>query len=276
MKTALSVVIPIKDQWSQLQVVLNFFSMQSLSKDFYEIIVVDDGSNDDIIAQTSELLSQKYRLNINLIHQVNMGRSCARNTGVKMANGTHIVFCDGDRIPCYNFLEKYYFWIKNKKAIVGMPLDYFGTQNNLENYTLDHIKKFSRIPYYYKKTNDLFLENDTAISVWRWLGFLVGNSCIQKNLIHELGGFSTTFKEWGFEHFEFAYRMQQKGEFFFRDTSIESYHIVHRRTSDFYNSHISKSIEIFCDLHPEMNKEKLDVFFLSKDERYNINSLSNI
>ena len=64
-----------------------------LNQDFkdLEIIVIDDGSIDC----TSKLLN-KYSAAIYYVYQKNMGRSAARNSGIKFSRGEYIAFLDDD------------------------------------------------------------------------------------------------------------------------------------------------------------------------------------
>lgn len=57
-----------------------------------EIIVVDDGSTDE----TEVFLRNRYGGQIRYIYQANQGPGIARNTGITIANGTLIQFCDAD------------------------------------------------------------------------------------------------------------------------------------------------------------------------------------
>jgi glycosyltransferase involved in cell wall biosynthesis len=64
-----------------------------LDQDFrdYELIVVDDGSNDN----TREILDA-YRKEITVLQQSNKGVSAARNSGIAAASGQLIAFLDSD------------------------------------------------------------------------------------------------------------------------------------------------------------------------------------
>ena len=88
-KTMISVIIPTYNRAHLLPRSLDSILSQSCYPN--EIIVVDDGSNDD----TSALMTSVYP-EIAFIQQLNIGVSCARNVGIKSASGDWIAFLDSD------------------------------------------------------------------------------------------------------------------------------------------------------------------------------------
>ena len=88
-KTMISVIIPTYNRAHLLPRSLDSILSQSCLPN--EIIVVDDGSNDD----TSALMTSVYP-EIVFIQQSNIGVSCARNVGIKRASGDWIAFLDSD------------------------------------------------------------------------------------------------------------------------------------------------------------------------------------
>lgn len=65
-------------------------SIQKQKYNFYEIIVVDDGSTDN-----TKKVIKKYK-DVKYIHQDNAGPSSARNRGLMMAAGEYVCFLDAD------------------------------------------------------------------------------------------------------------------------------------------------------------------------------------
>ena len=118
----ISVVIPTFNRISLIARAIDSVLKQSLNP--YEIIVVDDGSDDG----TTEMIQNKYK-SIKLIQQQNNGVSAARNKGIKHAKGDWIGLLDSvdewtekklenqvDRLiktPEYDFCHTNEIWIRN-------------------------------------------------------------------------------------------------------------------------------------------------------------------
>jgi glycosyltransferase involved in cell wall biosynthesis len=84
-----SVIIPVYNAARCVAVAVGSVLAQSFTD--YEIIVVDDGSTDDI----TEAL-RPYGNRVRLLRQENAGPAAARNTGINAANGDWIAFLDAD------------------------------------------------------------------------------------------------------------------------------------------------------------------------------------
>jgi len=93
-----SVVIPVYNGAQTLEACLRSLQQQTLSRDRYEIIVVDDGSADG-----SAGIAQ--RLGARVIRQKNAGAPAARNAGVRAARGTWIAFTDADCVVSRSWLD---------------------------------------------------------------------------------------------------------------------------------------------------------------------------
>ena len=73
----------------------------------WELIIVDDGSNDN----TSEIISaySANEIRIKYFYQKNKGRSAARNKGIEFSTGVYICFLDDDDYYLKNFLLEFYY-----------------------------------------------------------------------------------------------------------------------------------------------------------------------
>ncbi len=88
----LSVIIPVYNTEKYLKRCLDSIVTQSYRN--LEIILVDDGSTDNSLQICNSYAKQDSRITV--IHKENGGVSSARNTGMKVATGEYIIFCDSD------------------------------------------------------------------------------------------------------------------------------------------------------------------------------------
>ena len=90
----LSVVIPVFNaaQWIEKTVEKTEYSIQKAKIKTYEIIIVDDGSTDDIKQVVAEL--QKTHQSIKFYTHKNSGRFVTRKKGVDHARYDRILFVD--------------------------------------------------------------------------------------------------------------------------------------------------------------------------------------
>lgn len=91
----ISIVIPVYNQAEHLANCL--VSIQKQTYDNFEIIIINDGSTDNII-EVIEKFKQIFGPKIIYSEQENRGASAARNKGAKLARGEYIIFCDADVI----------------------------------------------------------------------------------------------------------------------------------------------------------------------------------
>ena len=99
----ISVIVPVYNSASYLAECIDSLLGQTATD--IEIILVDDGSTDDsssICAQYRSLHADK----IKAVRQPNAGQSAARNTGLRLASGKYIAFCDADDAYAPHALEK--------------------------------------------------------------------------------------------------------------------------------------------------------------------------
>ena len=98
-----TVIIPVYNKSPYIEKALRSVLAQSF-KD-YELIVVDDGSEDASAVIANKVLSESSVLN-QLICQDNAGVSVARNVGVANSHGKYLCFLDADDWWAPTFLEQ--------------------------------------------------------------------------------------------------------------------------------------------------------------------------
>lgn len=90
----ISFIVPVYNlKEEELFFCISSIASQTVSKDCYEIIIVDDGSSNGI-QTVCDSLGEEYGATV--IHQPNQGLAVARNTGIKASRGDWIVHVDGD------------------------------------------------------------------------------------------------------------------------------------------------------------------------------------
>jgi glycosyltransferase involved in cell wall biosynthesis len=99
----LSVLFATYNGGRVLPAVLEAYSKQSLSKDEWKIIIVDNGSNDN----TNEVVSKFLPLlPITFLSESRKGKNVALNTGLSHIDGDLIVFTDDDVFPHVDWLKE--------------------------------------------------------------------------------------------------------------------------------------------------------------------------
>ena len=101
----ISVIIPTLNRQESLRTTLETLVDQSLAKDRYEIIVVNDGSSD---ATTKVCRSFAGQVDLRVVeHAENLGISAAKNTGILAARGRLLLFFDDDDAADRLLLEEH-------------------------------------------------------------------------------------------------------------------------------------------------------------------------
>ena len=103
---AISVIVPFYNSINNLKHCVKCLTEQSVNSELYEVIFVDDGSNDNSsksLLKILELSNFHYKL---IKHSKNLGPGAARNSGIDAAVGTYLFFLDSDDSLKSNVLEK--------------------------------------------------------------------------------------------------------------------------------------------------------------------------
>ncbi len=119
-----TVVIPVYNGAEYLERSLETVFEQNI--DGLEVIVVDDGSEDNSGEIAERMFSKKAREGVStkLIRQENMGGSGARNTGLLHATGKYVLFFDSDDLMNEGLLKKLHRKaLKTQADIVVCGLD---------------------------------------------------------------------------------------------------------------------------------------------------------
>ncbi|WP_192821709.1 glycosyltransferase family 2 protein [Rufibacter sp. LB8] len=190
---SVSVVISTYNGANKIRTILESLTLQSVRN--FNVIIVNDGSTDSTIEVVQSLI-RKLPLKIELINQVNKGRSAVRNTGARAAENGLLIFFDDDMRLTPNCVEKH---IKYQEELEGtivvgsVPEDLAVASTDIQKY-----KAFrSRIWHvnYLNKQGPLSKEN---------LFLTAANFSIPKKMFFLLEGFDENLND--NEDFDLAIR----------------------------------------------------------------------
>jgi glycosyltransferase involved in cell wall biosynthesis len=113
-----SVIVPARNAAGVLKPLLRALEHQTMARDLYEVVVVDDGSTDE----TSDFVraSRVARL---IRRALPGGSYAARNDGVAAARGRVLAFTDADAIPARDWLERGLGHVRSGHAMVAGHVD---------------------------------------------------------------------------------------------------------------------------------------------------------
>lgn len=98
-----SIIIPVYNT-SEFRFRRCIHSILSQTYDYFEVIVVDDGSEQECYTEICKICDLDDR--IRLLKQSNKGAGAARNYGIKEAKGDYIIFVDSDDVVMDYMLEE--------------------------------------------------------------------------------------------------------------------------------------------------------------------------
>ena len=165
----LSIIVPVYNVEQYIFRCLDSIYNQDLPDDFFEVILVNDGTMDNSIEVIQKILER--HTNIIVINQENQGPSVARNNGIAKARGEFLLMIDSDDLLYDNSLSPLLDVAIQTKADLVMA-DYkemFDEEiEDLERGTFPPKGTFS---YTEKTGRQLFLEDLAPFqcNVWRTL-----------------------------------------------------------------------------------------------------------
>jgi glycosyltransferase involved in cell wall biosynthesis len=238
----LSVVIPTRNRCSLLAKAIDRIESQTISREDYEVIVIDNDSQDD----TRAVLEQKGRTysNLRLGFQEKPGAAATRNAGLQLAKGEMILFIDDDVQADPTLIQAHMECHRknaNASVIGAVRVPWGDTTDPFLRYLRDH-----RIlnPYTPSKGP---------------IDFSYYHTCNVSTATHVLlgvGGFNENFKIYGMEDIELGYRLQKAGS---RMVFAEDARAVHHRFPDYTDfmersEQAGYSLGYLIRLHPELKK----------------------
>lgn len=110
----ISVILPVYNAVKTLRRVIDSVLNQSYTD--FELVVVDDGSNDGSAQIADEYASKDHRIKV--FHKSNGGSNSARNYALDNINGEYVTFCDADDYVDDNWLQAFVDHLEEAGVVV--------------------------------------------------------------------------------------------------------------------------------------------------------------
>lgn len=173
----LSFIIPIFNNDPRV-LIRCLFSIEKLERVNYEVIGVDDGSDENLSEKYKKIFNNNFRFRY--FKQKNTGPSGARNLGLRFAKGRFVFFLDADDEINSGPLDKFNYNLFNDELIIFDVKAIYSKKNRFspsKNIQLFSIKKFNDFLIQDKLLN-LFMNN--GIMNWA-VAKLYSKKFLQKN-----------------------------------------------------------------------------------------------
>lgn len=129
-KPKVSVVIPCYNQGLFIEECLQSLEAQTFQD--FEIIIINDGSDDDQTAAILDNVKDSTPLRMTIIHQQNKGLSATRNKAIAAAQAPWIITLDADDKLAPTYIEKTLALAKAKNLdFVGTDIQNFGEKSHV-------------------------------------------------------------------------------------------------------------------------------------------------
>ena len=223
----ISIVIPVYNRIDMLRRTIAMLTHQSYPLHLLEIIIADDGSNDN-----PEQLIEEFQefFEINYVRQKDEGYrlSHVRNLGVRSARYENIIILDCDMAPTPNLVRIYAKWLAlDKKVILIGHRRYVDANNIPPKEVMKSPAVMLELPPVATKNavmkrspskdwrEDIYLEtNNLKDSPHPFRASSCGNVAFHRRVFQHAGEFDENFTAWGAEDNEFGYRVFNQGYYF--------------------------------------------------------------
>ena len=195
----ISVVIPVYNQPEHLEKCLAALTAAS---DLSEIIVVDDGSTEDVHSVAKRAGVRYIRV------PERRGAAAARNRGWRAAHGEFIAFVDSDVVVGPNVLSHMRNLLNENPILAGI----FGSYDD-EPADDNFYSQFRNLLHHYVHQ----VSKEQARTFW------TGCGALRRSVLEEAGGFNEALP--GMDDVELGMRLSGGGKLLFLDKSIQVKHL---------------------------------------------------
>ena len=261
----LSVVVPTYRKKGRLRLMLaSLISVSHESNSKVEIIIVDDGGEDNLEAVVEQAKARDRESDVRIVKGAHGGRSVARNLGAREASHARVLFLDDDVLVTSETLETHLGYARERRAefVRGTILNFpwliafedpesgalteraalsLGLERGADavglrarTISLDENGKVgarlaarAKMSRFEKDLHEWLSARPLGMS-GRWVGATGAHLSVDRFVMMQLGGFDEAMGlQWGAEDLEFGYRAEKAGVPILHAREAVVYHMDH-------------------------------------------------
>ena len=222
-----TVILPCYMGQQELGLTFAGLSKQTYPHHLIEAIVVDDGSDPPI-----ELpLQLPFETSVVFQERDGFGLARARNLGAKNAKGEIFIFLDCDMIPEPQLIEAHARWHHENEFGLTLGFRSHADFSGISSEDLIKANEFEGLVSGRKVTTPQWIEfhmgrtkNLTSDDSDLFRIATGGNLGVRKSFYETVGGFDSSFRQWGGEDIEFGFRAFNLGAVLIPERKAKAWH----------------------------------------------------
>ena len=187
-ETMISVIVPAFNAVETLGACLEALESQTVCREAYEVVVVDDGSTD-----RTQAVAEEY--DVVLCQQAHAGPAVGRNRGAREARGDLLLFTDADCAPVADWIERLAGAFDDLKVV--------GAKGTYRTHQKALVARFVQLEYEERYARMLGLEQIDFVDTY--------SAAYRCDVFRENGGFDARFPTASVEDQELSFRLAAQG-----------------------------------------------------------------
>ncbi len=240
----ITVIIPTHNRKETLEKALNSYRYQTASPHEFDIIVVDDGSEDGTFDAVKSWIPE-YPFKVTLLTQSSGGPAKARNRAIPEARADLVLITGDDIIPHHKLIQAHLDAHQKYNGSNVTVLGYVDWHSELE--ITDFMKYITEIDGHQFAYHHIDNPMDVDYGY-----FYTSNISLKKSFLVQGDMFSETFRYAACEDVELGYRLKQRGmQMIFYPQAI-GYHL-HPMDLDSFSQRqfkVGQMLTILLNMHP--------------------------